>query len=273
MMDKIVIKDLVLMANHGLYQEEKNLGQRFSLDIEISLDTQKAGLYENLDDSINYGELAQEVGQIFTKESIDLIESLGELVASYILKTYDLAKEVRLRIKKPWAPVGMVLDTLYVEITRKKSRAFIGIGTNMGDLEKNLSQAIDKIEDDYTKITNKSSFYKTKAWGLENQDDFLNGVLEVETLYTPQNLLSHLQKIENNLGRERKENWGPRIIDLDILFIDDMVIREKNLTVPHPYFSERQFVLEPLNEIASKFVDPISHKTIEQIFRDFNTQN
>ena len=267
-MDRIVARDLVVFANHGVFPEEKTLGQKFLIDIDLGLDCQEAAIKEDLTKSVHYGDLAHGVKKVFTDKSHDLIESASEEVAQYILRTYPLVNEVRLRVKKPWAPVGLDLDTVYIEIKRKRHRALLSLGSNMGDKKSNLDKAISLIEDDYTKIKKKSSYYETKAWGKEDQDDFLNAGIEIMTTYTPHTLLDHLQKIENTMGRVRKEARGPRNIDIDIILIDDLVINTQRLSLPHPYMRERAFVLEPLNEIAPKFIDPISHKTIEQLLRD-----
>lgn len=265
-MDKIKISNLIIFAKHGVFQEEKNLGQKFLLDIELRLDCQKAGLTGDLNKSVHYGFLANQVTEVFTKTICDLIESAGEEVASFILKTYPQVKSLSLRVKKPWAPVGLPLDTVYVELERERKRAFIGIGSNMGDSLEIIKRAEELIESPYVKIIKSSSLITTKAWGLENQADFKNKVIEIESFLNPEELLDHLQKIEIELGRERKIHWGPRTIDLDILFIEDMKIYTDRLIVPHPYVHERAFVLESLNEIAPFYTHPILNKQIRELY-------
>lgn len=94
-----------------------------------------------------------------------------------------------------------------------------------------------------------SRFYATKAWGIENQPDFANAVMEIKTELSPHDLLRALQKIELEMGRKRTEKWGPRIIDLDILLYDNLQINDETLKIPHPYMQERDFVMIPLREI------------------------
>lgn len=129
---------------------------------------------------------------------------------------------------------------------------YIGLGSNLKHPECQLSMAIQRITDLPLKIMAVSRFHFTKAWGLENQPDFANAVIEIITELTPQDLLKALQKIEIEMGRKRMEKWGPRIIDLDILLYDNLQINDKTLKIPHPYMLERDFVMMPLREINWK---------------------
>ena len=138
----------------------------------------------------------------------------------------------------------------------------------MGDKKKNLLEAIEKIGNlENTKVTAQSTIVETEPFGYTDQDMFLNACLEVKTLFTPQELLEKLLDIELQMGRKRIIKWGPRIIDLDILFFDDEIIQNKNLAVPHPWICERMFVLEPLCEIAPNLVHPLERKTVGTLKR------
>jgi len=117
-------------------------------------------------------------------------------------------------------------------------------------------------------IQKTSSIIETNAWGKTKQPDFLNQVILLETKLSPQNLLKKCQEIENKLGRERKERWKERTIDLDILFYNDLVLNDVDLIIPHPYISERKFVLKPLNEIASDFIHPVFKKSILVLYEE-----
>ena len=141
------------------------------------------------------------------------------------------------------------------------SKAYLSLGSNLGNREKYLEQARTFLKE-LGKIKKESSVLETPAWGKTNQPNFLNQVILIETKLFPHDLLKECQKIENKLGRERKVKWGARTIDIDILFYDNLVLNEENLTIPHPYISEREFVLEPLNEIAPDFVYPVLGLTI-----------
>ena len=147
--------------------------------------------------------------------------------------------------------------------------AFIAIGSNLGTPKENCIEAIDIISSNpHIKITSKSSFYQTAPVGNTEQDWFINAVIKVSTQLNSDILLSALLKIESKMGRIRKEKWGPRIIDLDILFYDNLVIKKKDLTLPHPEIQRRNFVLQPLNEIEENFIHPSLNKSINNLLKE-----
>lgn len=141
---------------------------------------------------------------------------------------------------------------------------FILLGSNLGDRENHLSRAITLIGE-HTVIVRSSSLYQTAPWGKTNQPYFLNQVISVSTNYTAQELLNTLLEIEITLGRTRKEKWGERTIDLDILFFNAQVIQNDDLIVPHPGIASRRFTLMPLSEIAPDFVHPILQLSCSQL--------
>ena len=146
--------------------------------------------------------------------------------------------------------------------------AYIGLGSNMGDKIANLNKAIEELgKVPGNKVLAVSSFYKTEPVGGVEQDWFVNAAAEIETSLTPRELLNKLLYIEKNLGRVRDARWGPRVIDLDILLYDDLVMNEEGLSIPHPYLHERGFVLVPLAEIAPKVIHPKFKKSISELMR------
>ncbi|WP_174834605.1 2-amino-4-hydroxy-6-hydroxymethyldihydropteridine diphosphokinase [Segetibacter aerophilus] len=138
-------------------------------------------------------------------------------------------------------------------------------GGNMGDRLRYLEKACQFIESKVDAVVKKSSIYETAAWGFTEQQAFLNQVICVNTELKPNELLQELLSIELQLGRERVEKMGPRVIDIDILFYSNQVISTANLVVPHPRMAERRFVLVPLNEIAPGFIHPVFNKTVNQL--------
>lgn len=147
------------------------------------------------------------------------------------------------------------------------AKAFVGIGSNLGNKEENIRNSI-KLMKEKCKILKASSSYETEPVAYKKQDWFLNCAIEVGTELEPLELLGFLQSIENKMGRVRTIKNGPRIIDLDILFYDDKIINEPSLTVPHPRLHERLFVLEPLKEIAHGFVHPVLGKRVKEICKE-----
>jgi 2-amino-4-hydroxy-6-hydroxymethyldihydropteridine diphosphokinase len=134
---------------------------------------------------------------------------------------------------------------------------YIGIGSNLGNALKNCQHAVESLSlAKGIEITSVSSFYKTEPVGIENQNLFINAVVEIKTALSARNLFQNLQNIEKDMGREREVKGGPRIIDLDLLFYGQEVLRDAELIVPHPEIQRRRFVLEPICEIASYLIHP-----------------
>jgi len=138
----------------------------------------------------------------------------------------------------------------------KLNKVFLGLGSNLGNREENLLMAQKLIEEKVGKVRSKSSIYETAAWGITEQNAFLNQVLEIETVFSPSAVLHLLLKIEKDMGRIREIKWGERSIDIDVLYFNNVILSTENLVVPHPFIPERKFVLVPLCEIAPVFIHP-----------------
>jgi len=143
-------------------------------------------------------------------------------------------------------------------------RVFLGIGTNLGDRERNLQAALAILSQKMV-ILKESSIYQTAPWGYLDQPAFLNQVIEAQTDLSPLNLLGFLKDTEKALGRQANFRYGPRLIDLDILFYGNRVIQTPRLQIPHPRIAQRAFVLAPLAEIAPDFVHPQNRQTVTQL--------
>jgi len=147
--------------------------------------------------------------------------------------------------------------------------AYIGIGSNIGDKVYQCEKAISEIlKVDHHKLLAKSSLYKTQPMGYTSQDFFVNGVIKIETDLEAPDLLRSLKTIESQLGRLKTFRWGPRTIDLDILLFDQEELQTEELTIPHPFIQERQFVLVPLVEIDQNLAHPVLKKTVQELLKN-----
>lgn len=147
--------------------------------------------------------------------------------------------------------------------------AYIGIGSNIGDKLNHCEKAISEIlKVDHHKLLAKSSFFRTQPMGYTAQDSFVNAVIKIETGLEAHELLRTLKTIESQLGRAETFRWGPRTMDLDVLFFDDIEIRTEELQIPHPLIQNRQFVLIPLAEIDRNLIHPVLKKTIQELLNN-----
>lgn len=264
--DEIHIENLEIFANHGVFQEETNLGQKFLVSLVMYVDTRKAGKTDCLEESVHYGEVSHFITTYTKKHTRKLIEAAAEDLAEALLLHYPLLKGVTLELKKPWAPVGLPLETVSVKITRFWHRAYLGLGSNLGDKQAYLEQAVKALgEAKGCRAAKVSSYLVTEPYGGVEQDDFLNACLALDTLLSPQELLEQLHVIEQAAHRERLIHWGPRTLDLDILLYDDEILETEDLIIPHVEMHKREFVLKPLSEIAPYKRHPVYQKTVTEL--------
>lgn len=264
--DEIKIKNLEVFANHGVFPEENRLGQKFIISLTMYTDTRKAGVTDSLENSVDYGQVSHFITEFMKEHTWKLIEAAGEKLAEELLLRYPLLKGVTLELKKPWAPVGLPLETVSVKITRFWHRVYLGLGSNLGEKDSYLNQAVKSLEETRgCQVEKVSSYLVTEPYGEVEQDDFLNACLSLKTWLLPEELLERLHEIEKEAHRERKIHWGPRTLDLDILLYDDLVLETEDLIIPHEDMENRDFVLKPLCEIAPGKRHPISGKTIRQL--------
>ena len=268
-MDIIRIDNLEVYAYHGAYDEEKEKGQYFYVNAELYTNTRKAGMNDDLDASTNYGTVCDFIHDFMTKHTYDLIETVAEQLAQALLLEFKLVKSVLLEIRKPHAPIEKEFESVSVEIERGWHEAFVAFGSNLGDKEKFIDEAIEALSNlPQITIVAISDKIVTEPYGNVEQDVFLNGVMKIETLLPADELLQILQKVEEHAGRERKIHWGPRTLDLDIIFYDDDIISEDDLIVPHPDMKNRDFVLKPLMQIAPYKLHPVYRKTISDMYAE-----
>lgn len=268
-MDKVIIENLEVYAYHGVHAEENVLGQKFLLSAVMYTDVRQAGMTGDLSRSIHYGEVCRLMTAFMKEHTYQLIETAAEMLARYLLLQFGNLHEVELTVKKPWAPVGLPLETVAVSIRRGWHTAYLSIGSNMGPRKELLEAAVRAIEEnsDCT-VTAVSDLIETRPYGGVEQDDFLNGAVRLNTLLSPEELLTFLQSLEARAGRERSVRWGPRTLDLDILLYDEEIINTKKLTVPHPDMHNREFVLRPMAQIGDWVQHPVLHKSMGQLLKE-----
>lgn len=268
-MDKIIIKDLEIYANHGVLKEERELGQKFVVSCVLYLDTRKAASDDDINQTIDYGKICFRITRFLTERTYKLIETAAEEMVKELLYTIPAIEKIDFDLYKPWAPIGLPLSNVGVSISRGWHDAVIALGSNMGDREAYLKHGVNSIENSKDcRLVSVSKFIETKPYGVTDQPDFLNGCMKIRTLLPPQELLEFLQQIEHSVNRVREGRWGPRTLDLDILFYDDLIIDTMELTVPHIDMQNRDFVLVPLNQIAPNLFHPVLHKTISMLLAE-----
>ena len=268
-MDKIIIKDLTVFAHHGVLKEENSLGQKFIVSCVLELDTRGAGISDDIEKTVSYASVCRTVTEAMQNETVKLIESAAEKIAARILITYPITEAVTVKVKKPWAPIGLPVEWAGVEIRRARHTAYLGLGSNMGDRKNYIDIALDRLgSDKCNKIISISDIIETKPVGYTDQQDFLNACVCIKTLYEPLELLAIIHDIEAEAGRERKLHWGPRTLDIDILLYDDLIYSDESLTIPHPEMTKREFVLKPLSEIAPYKTVPTEGKTVIKLLEE-----
>ena len=273
-MDSIKIKDLEVYANHGVLSEENNLGQKFYISAELFLNFDKAIEKDDINFSVNYSDVCNIITKYMQENTFNLIESAANNLIFEIMDIYPIVDGIIIELKKPWAPIRLSLETVSVKMKRFRHEVYISLGSNIGDKNKYITDAIRKLGNiKGCKVDKVSRLITTKPYGYVNQDDFLNCVLKLNTILSPYELLSCIQKIESEAKRERNIHWGPRTLDLDILFYDSEIIDNEYLHVPHIDMHNREFVLKPLSEIAPFVRHPVFNKTTKQLLKEINIEH
>ena len=265
-MDEIRIRELKVKAYHGVYEDEKEKGQYFYVNATLYVNSRKAGLSDELNDSTDYGRVCALIRAVLLKESYNLIETVAENIATEILLGFEGVSAVDIEVRKPEAPVPMEFDSISVMIHRAWHDVYISYGSNMGDSEEYIMDAVRTIADNpLTVLIENSERIVTKPYGDVKQDDFLNGVCHIKTLMDPEELLIYLHELEQKAGRVRDIHWGPRTLDLDILLYDDITYESDTRVIPHVDMENREFVLAPMCELAPNLRHPIYKLTMKQL--------
>lgn len=264
--DEIRIEELEIFAHHGVYDFETKNGQNFYVNAVLYTDTQKAGKSDELTDSTNYGEVCAFITEFLTQNTYKLLEAAAEHVAEAVLLTFPLIIGLSFEIRKPEAPIPLPFGSVSVKIERFWHTAYIALGSNMGEKERYLDMALEEFQKNpKMRLLKTAAYIETEPYGGVEQDVFVNSICKVETLYSPYDLLDELHRIEQMANRTREIHWGPRTLDLDIIFYDDLVMAEDDLIIPHADMENRTFVLKPLCEIAPYYRHPVNGLTGRQM--------
>jgi dihydroneopterin aldolase/2-amino-4-hydroxy-6-hydroxymethyldihydropteridine diphosphokinase len=257
--DLIRIEGLRLMTVVGVLPHEREAAQPLQVDLALHVDLHDAGVSDELDDTANYGAVAEAVASTVTAAEDMLLERLAGRIATVALSFRHVgAVDVRLTKLRPPIPIDVAATAVEIHRTRKLLEvpddhlAYVALGSNLGDRVGLLRHAVEQLSPDAV-----SQVYETAAvGGPDNQGPFLNMVVELRTPLDPFALIRRLQRLEEEAGRTRVVHWGPRTLDCDLILFDDAQISTDALTVPHPRFHERRFVLEPLAELAPHLCPP-----------------
>lgn len=253
--DHILIDDLRVTCIIGVLDHERVTPQPLRIDVDIEVDLHDAGQSDDLTQTVHYGEVAVALANLARDTKYQLLERLAQHMTEVVL-SFPLVRAVDLTLTKLEPPIPERIGSTAVRLRRVRSdfssstphKAILALGSNIGDRAGYLRFAIDRLGD---RVTAQSQVFETDpVGGPENQGAYLNMVVAIDTELDPYALLRWLHRIEADAGRERVVHWGPRTLDLDLLFFDDVVIDGGNLAVPHPRYAERRFVLAPLSEVA-----------------------
>lgn len=265
-MQKVIVKNLKIVACHGVNDFEKKEPQPFLFSAEVDCDFYDAAAEDDLNGTVNYSSVCKELTAVASGGPYNLIETLAFRCAQAVLEKFPRASAVTVRVDKPHAPVKAKFKTVAAVCTLRQTAVYLSLGSSMGDKRAYLDFAVREIGATRgIQLKKVSPYVESKPYGGVAKNTFLNACAEVRTYLPPRALLKELQRIEIAGERTRELKWGDRTLDIDIIFYGDSIICEEGLTVPHPDYRNRAFVLEPLAQIAPYFVCPLSHMRIRDI--------
>jgi dihydroneopterin aldolase/2-amino-4-hydroxy-6-hydroxymethyldihydropteridine diphosphokinase len=253
----VSVRGLTVTGCHGVHEFEKTSPQRFVFDVDMQVDFAEAAKNDDLNGTVSYSDVCRLISKITTENTFNLIEKLADVCARRILNTYPKVRAIALTVHKPDAPIGMPFDSVAVTVKRKREEVYLALGSSMGDKKKMLDFAVESLgKTEGITVQSVSSYYETEPYGGVAKNTFLNGAARVMTYLSPYELLDEIHRIEAEGGRVRKVHWEDRPLDIDIIFFGQEVLHDDRLTIPHPEWNKREFVLKPLKEVAPHFVPP-----------------
>lgn len=253
-MDRIEINGLRVMSVIGVLQHEREAAQPLQIDLSLHVDLRDAGRSDELADTAHYGLVAERAAALARESKDLLLERLADRIAEETL-TFDRVDAVDVKVTKLRPPIPEDLDSTAVTVFRRRvdeegfgeHEAIVALGSNLGERAEFLRRAVEQLGD----VVRRSQVFETApVGGPDGQSAYLNMVVAVRTSLDPFAFLRRCQRVEAMANRQRIVHWGPRTLDVDLLFYDDVTITSPELTVPHPRWAERRFVLAPLSEVS-----------------------
>lgn len=254
--DRIEINGIRAVTIVGALEHEREIPQPLEIDVSLEVDLRDAGFSDELGDTVHYGLVAERIVATVEESKDILLERLVSRIADEVL-AFDRVEAVEVKLIKVRPPISVDAINTAVCIRRTRAEveipphtvhtAFVALGSNLGDREAFLRLGVLGLGN----VVAMSNVYETDpVGGPEEQGSYLNMVVQVETSLDPFALLRRCQRIEAEARRQRIVHWGPRTLDVDIVQFDDLTVESEELTIPHPRFAERRFVLAPLADIA-----------------------
>ena len=256
MRDRIDINGLTVTTVVGALPHEREIAQPLRIDLSLHVDLRDAGRSDELGDTVHYGLVTEQVADVVRDNKDVLLERLADRIAEVVVG-FDRVEAVDVTVTKLRPPIGEHIETTAVRVTRTPAdldvrprsshRAIVALGSNLGDREGYLRLALAELGG----IVATSQVFETDpVGGPSGQGAYLNMVAAVDTPLDPFAFLRRCQHVESAALRQRVVHWGPRTLDVDVLFYDDVTMSSPELTIPHPLFDQRRFVLAPLAEVA-----------------------
>ncbi len=250
-MNEILIRGLEITACHGVHGFEKVAPQPFVFDADIETDFYEAGKTDALDATVSYSDVCRLLDNITRGTVYNLIERLAYECAFAVMENFPRVNAVKLTVSKPSAPVNLKFSSVGVTVGMRRERVWLSLGSSMGDRQAYLDKAIKLLDETRgVRVVKVSDSIKTPPYGGTAVNEFLNCAALVETFLSPHNLLDEIHRIEEACGRVRKERWGDRTLDIDIILFGNKKICDERLTIPHPDCKNRDFVKIPLKQLG-----------------------
>lgn len=262
----ILIRDYEVTACHGVNPEEKTDAQRFLVSAVLDLDLTQAAECDDIDKTVSYAAVCKLIKAFLCRESKNLLECLALSLAREIMLYFPAFARAEVTVDKPDAPMKGVFRSVAVRAEVRRTTAYLGMGSSIGDRDAYMDKAVRLLSEDRLVLSvRESRRIRTAPYGGAAQNEFLNSALQVVTLHDANGLLRLIRRIENECDRTRDLHWGDRTLDLDILLFGNEMRGEGDLILPHPEMTKREFVLAPLAELAPNAIHPLTRQRVSSL--------